>query len=61
MRPDELKDLASESEEVQKQRLFLQEQVRILREGLLKCQKHKTREVTCMFKQPQRRVLTTIY
>lgn len=46
MNPDELKELASESEEVEKQRLHLQGEVKILRQGLQKCQKHKTREVT---------------
>lgn len=46
MKSGELKELASESEDVQQQRLHLQGEVKILREGLQKCQKHKTREVT---------------
>jgi hypothetical protein len=37
----ELNELAAESEALQRQRLHLQEQVRILSEGLLKFQRHK--------------------
>jgi hypothetical protein len=51
MRHEELNELASESEEVQKQRLYLQDEVRILREGLLRCQKHKTREAPSKFQR----------
>ncbi|KAK4152385.1 P-loop containing nucleoside triphosphate hydrolase protein [Chaetomidium leptoderma] len=41
-----LEELASESDEVQRQRSDLEDEVRILREGLGKCQKHKPREVS---------------
>ncbi|KAJ9138988.1 Interferon-induced GTP-binding protein Mx3 [Coniochaeta hoffmannii] len=44
MKEDRLKALASESEEVQAQRIMLQEQVDILRHGLQKCKQHKPRE-----------------
>ncbi|KAK4129810.1 hypothetical protein N657DRAFT_677378 [Parathielavia appendiculata] len=52
MSVDELKELASESEETQTNRSRLQEEVRILREGLRKCQKHKPRESTGAWPQP---------
>ncbi|GAB1315413.1 hypothetical protein MFIFM68171_05623 [Madurella fahalii] len=45
MSADRMKELASESEEVQRQRLDLQNEVRILTEGLRKCQRHKPREL----------------
>ncbi|KAK4032118.1 hypothetical protein C8A01DRAFT_51023 [Parachaetomium inaequale] len=43
---DELKELASESEETQKRRVDLEAQVKILEEGLRKCQRHKPRPLT---------------
>jgi hypothetical protein len=46
MSVDTLKELASESEETQTNRRRLEEEVRILREGLRKCQKHKPRAPT---------------
>lgn len=49
MGADRIKELASESEEVQKQRLYLQNEVEILAEELRKCQRQKPREVTGTF------------
>lgn len=46
MTVDDLKELASESDETRMNRSRLQDEVRILREGLRKCQKHKPREST---------------
>ena len=46
MTVDELTELASESEETQMNRTRLLDEVRILREGHRKCQKHKPREST---------------
>ena len=46
MTVDELKELASESEETQMNRSRLLDEVRILKEGYRKCQKHKPREST---------------
>ena len=46
MSANQLMELAAESEEVQSQRLALQNEVRILREGLRKCQRHRPRELT---------------
>jgi hypothetical protein len=43
MSVDTLKELASESEETRMNRTRLENEVRILREGLRKCQKHKPR------------------
>ncbi|KAH6635544.1 P-loop containing nucleoside triphosphate hydrolase protein [Chaetomium sp. MPI-SDFR-AT-0129] len=43
---DELKELASESEEVQKRRVDLEAEVKILEEGLRKCQRQKPRPLT---------------
>ncbi|KAL2173145.1 P-loop containing nucleoside triphosphate hydrolase protein [Thermothelomyces heterothallicus CBS 202.75] len=45
MSADALEELASESEEVQIQRRRLEDEVKILREGLRKCQKHERREL----------------
>lgn len=50
MTVDELKDLASESVETQIKRSRLQDEVRILREGLRKCRKHKPKESTAQFR-----------
>ncbi len=44
MTVDELKELASESEETQMNRSRLLDEVRILKEGHRKCQRHKPRE-----------------
>ncbi|KAK4116856.1 hypothetical protein N656DRAFT_701720 [Canariomyces notabilis] len=46
MTADQLAELAAESDEVQSQRLALQNEVRILREGLRRCQRHRPRELT---------------
>lgn len=43
---DELEHLSSESEEVQEERLRLQHEVKILGEGLKKCQKSRLHERT---------------
>ena len=48
MDTDRLEELALEPEDVQQQRLDLQAEVRVLREGLHKCQKHKLRDVAGM-------------
>ena len=45
---DELEALAAESEEVRKHRLDIQEEVKILEEGLRKCKRHKPRPLTGM-------------
>ena len=50
MTVDELRELASESEETQMNRSRLQDEVRILREGLRKCRKHKPKESTAQFR-----------
>lgn len=50
MSEDELKHLVSESEEVQAERLRLQHEVKILGEGLKKCQKSRLHERTGLFK-----------
>ena len=46
MSASKLTELAAESDEVQSQRLALQNEVRILREGLRRCQRHRPRELT---------------
>ncbi|KAL2020342.1 hypothetical protein VTK56DRAFT_8570 [Thermocarpiscus australiensis] len=46
MSANKLTELAAESDEVQSQRLALQNEVRILREGLRRCQRHRPRELT---------------
>jgi len=45
MSANTLEELASESEEVQIQRRRLEDEVKILREGLRKCQRHERREL----------------
>ena len=57
MAVDKLKELASESEEVQAERQMLQEQVEILRRGLEECKRHKPRGVAGMLvgRRPGRR------
>ncbi|KAL2129019.1 hypothetical protein VTI74DRAFT_8358 [Chaetomium olivicolor] len=45
MTVEQLQDMASESEEVRTQRLALQDEIKILKEGLRKCQKHKLRDL----------------
>ncbi|KXX76061.1 Interferon-induced GTP-binding protein Mx [Madurella mycetomatis] len=49
MSTDRMKELASESEEIQNQRLYLQNEVKILTEALRKCQRHKPRELIGTF------------
>ncbi|KXX73917.1 Interferon-induced GTP-binding protein Mx3 [Madurella mycetomatis] len=46
MSANQLTELAAESDEVQSQRLALQNEVRTLREGLRMCQRHRPREPT---------------
>lgn len=46
MTEETLRDLASESDEVLSKREVLQEQVRLLRDGLQICQQHRRRELT---------------
>jgi hypothetical protein len=46
MSANQLAELAADSDEVQSQRLALQNEVRILREGLRMCQRHRPRELT---------------
>lgn len=53
MEEGELSELASESEEVQAQRQILQDQVKILRDGLKKCKHYRLREPTGMFELRQ--------
>lgn len=43
MTEETLRDLASESDDILSKRTFLQEQVRLLREGLKICQQHRHR------------------
>lgn len=45
MNEETLRDLASESDEILSKREFLQEQARLLREGLQVCQHHRRREL----------------
>lgn len=45
MTVDELKELASESEDIQVRRSDLEAEVKILEEGLRKCQRHKPRSL----------------
>ncbi|SPQ18418.1 1f7c8cc6-8df3-4ecd-98b7-22a042441438 [Thermothielavioides terrestris] len=46
MSADQLTELAAESDEVQSQRMVLRREVRILREGLRRCQRNRPRELT---------------
>ncbi|KAK3311610.1 P-loop containing nucleoside triphosphate hydrolase protein [Chaetomium strumarium] len=46
MSANQLAELAAESDEVQSQRLALQNEIRSLRDGLRRCQRHRPREVT---------------
>ncbi|KAL2256669.1 hypothetical protein VTK26DRAFT_1324 [Humicola hyalothermophila] len=48
MSPDKLAELVAETEEVQTERKLLQEQTKLLREALSKCQRHKHRELTVL-------------
>ncbi|KAK4038601.1 hypothetical protein C8A01DRAFT_47801 [Parachaetomium inaequale] len=49
MDTDKLEELASEPEDVQKQRMDLQHEIEVLRKGLRKFQKHKLRDVAGPF------------
>lgn len=49
MDAERLRYLASETEDLQRQRQDLQQEVTILREGLRKCQKHRPRQQPGMF------------
>lgn len=46
MSKEQLEELASESEEVREERQMLQEETKILAEGLRKCEQNKLRQIT---------------
>lgn len=52
MSVDRLKELASESEEVEAERQMLREEADALREGLRRCQQHRPRALTGELMQP---------
>lgn len=52
MKDDDLKDLAGESEDIIAERHELQQQVKVLSDGLRKCQKYRPRQMTGAFLKP---------